>query len=480
MFKKTLVALAIAGLSIGANAATVVSVDADASDLAVTAGSGASSQILVSAEGAVGAAALDFGGANFGLNVEVDDNGTSKKGYNTLKTVTVTLSAGTLHPSSAPTITVFDQTTNDATNGTVGANSIAIGTAAVSYPSAGNQVTFTFDAADRTEFANLTAGNAGDADDFNFVINGLAISNDLAAGTDITATVDFVSEVGSTLMDSANVKFASVVNQFSVAFDTSDNLTDKVDVSKGRTEFVTGNGTTKTQTVKLDLKSAKVDLNPADSAGATDDNLVVTVNGDFTFVDADADDKVDTGFVATGYQKGGQSLVITDAAPSITGTSAQTLESDFTITTDGKAIIPTQAFTYGVTLSYDNASLTDGKFSATGSAGAWTLNGGSAEVAFLPFGSAYSQSVTVTNTSTVDGSITVDWNYEGTTTTTVLTATAKPKAVTDISLELRTLAAAAGITGNASLSFVINSPSDQVAVKAVYYSILDKDRAVVL
>ena len=478
MFKKTLVALAITGLSIGANAATVVAVDTDATNVVVTAASGADNQVLISSEGAVGAAALTFG--NFGLNVEVDDDGTSKKGYNTLKTVTVTLSAGTLHPSSAPVITVIDETTNDATAGTAGANTIAIGTAAVSYPASGNQVTFTFDAADRTAFGELTAANTNDADNFNFLISGLAISNDLAAGTDITAKVDFVSEVGATLMDTASVKFASVINQFSVAFDSGDTLTDKVDVSKGRTVFVTGNGTTKTQTLKLDVKSAKVDLNGAVSAGANDDNLVVTVNGDFTFVDADADDKVDTGFVATGYQKAGQSLVVTNAAPGVSGTAAQTLDADFTITTDGKVALPTQAYTYGVSLSYNNASLTDGTFTAAGSAGAWTLNGGSAEVAFLPFGSAFSQSVTVTNTGNVEGSITVDWNYNGTTTTTLLTSTAKPKAVTDISAELRELAESAGITGNAALSFVINSPSGQIAVKAVYYSKADQDRAVVL
>ena len=481
MFKKTLLALAIAGMSIGSQAATSLKVDAvatTATGVTVTDGSGADKQITVSAQGVAGAGSIDFG-ANLGLQLVIDD-ADGDKGYNTMKSVTVTLSNGTFHPSSAPTINFMEDA--DASVVVFGTPLVGV----VSYPAAGNQVVFTFDAADRTSMIAETGSNgttASSADTFIALIAGLAVSNDLAAGTDINATVEIISEVGATVIDTASVKFASVVNQFSVT--VTDTLTDKLNVAKGRKQFVTGDAgaaaglVNLTQDTTVNLVQTAIDLNAAVSAGATSDDLTVSINGDFTYADADADDKVDTNFTATGYQKGGQSLKVITTSPSITAAAA-TDATSFNVVTDGNVALSSQSFTYDLSVSYNNASLTDGVYTASGSVGSWTLNGATASVPFMPFGDAFSQSITVTNVGSVDGAIVVDWFFNGTEATTPLTLTAAANSVTDISAEVRALAAANGITGNAALKIIINSPNDDITVKGVYYSKADKDRAVVL
>jgi len=110
--------------------------------------------------------------------------------------------------------------------------------------------------------------------------------------------------------------------------------------------------------------------------------------------------------------------------------------------------------------------------------GAWTLNGSTDDIAFLPFGADYKQSITVTNTGTVEGEITIDLTAEGTTYSTTLTAAAAAKSVTNISLEVAAFAAESGITGNARVNVVVNAPDANIAVKGVYYHKASADRVV--
>jgi hypothetical protein len=222
------------------------------------------------------------------------------------------------------------------------------------------------------------------------------------------------------------------------------------------------------------------------------------LNGDLSFLDADADGKLDTGTsitvaddavatTATGVTVAAdmQSVSFTSASPAFallgTGSVANDRQVAFTISSDGVRVIPATAFTIDAAMAYTDAATLGRSYAAAGiSAGAWSLNGDGATISFLPFGDAFSQSVTVTNTGTVDGTISVDWTYNGVTTPTTLTSIAVANSVTDISSELRTMAASAGIVGNAGLAIIVNSPQGQIQIDALYYSKADGDRGVVL
>jgi len=141
----------------------------------------------------------------------------------------------------------------------------------------------------------------------------------------------------------------------------------------------------------------------------------------------------------------------------------------------GGSVIAAQTFTASTVAS-------DGTISAdTGAkaAGKWSLGADVTRVPFMPFGSAYSQSITVSNRFAAAGEISIDWYVNGTTVSTPLTVSAAAKSITDISAAVRATAAANGITGNATFDVVVNVPDTNADVVAVYYAKSDKDRAVI-
>jgi hypothetical protein len=138
-----------------------------------------------------------------------------------------------------------------------------------------------------------------------------------------------------------------------------------------------------------------------------------------------------------------------------------------------------QTFTSSVSFDYTDALGEDQSFTDSLSAGAWTLNGDSAFIPFMPFNSAFAQSITVTNNGTVDGAITVDITANGETNTHLLTEVAVANGVTNITAGVKAAAATDGVTGNAAITVVTNSPSDDITVSALYYSKADADRGIV-
>ncbi|MDG1750965.1 MAG: hypothetical protein P8I03_04800, partial [Thalassotalea sp.] len=113
----------------------------------------------------------------------------------------------------------------------------------------------------------------------------------------------------------------------------------------------------------------------------------------------------------------------------------------------------------------------------TASAGAWTLNGAKAHVPFLPFGKAYSQSVTISNTSTQSGGVDLVIYVGNDTVEVEGVATVAAEGVTDISAAVRAAVAAAGLTSaNIALDIIINAPSANIETTAVYYAKADGDR----
>lgn len=119
-----------------------------------------------------------------------------------------------------------------------------------------------------------------------------------------------------------------------------------------------------------------------------------------------------------------------------------------------------------------------GEFTVAGldavSVGSWSLDGSTGDIKFLPFGPEYAQSVTVTNSGTVVGAITAEIFHDGKTYSKKLTATAAANAVTNISAELRAFAAENSVVGDARIRLTINAPS--ITANAIYYHIADADR----
>lgn len=440
MFKKTLLALAIAGVALNASAKLTI----DANGAYSTAP--ATSQ-LISAEGSQNTTSVALGA------VDVTISGTVT-GYASAKTVRVTITGGTLTPST--TLTAVHTSGDLVASGTV------------TYPTL-NQAVLTLSNAGETAVQGSVAGNV-------ITLGGLSVApTSIAAGSTIGYKVEVLSSVGGSVIDSVTGTIATYTSQFSAKAVKTDGI---IDVGNERYTFdITGAATSKVaETFGITIKSKQVDINSVTSAKPAKSVLT----GSFGFL-AGTDGKV----AATDLSSTG-TTVINAALTTVTDTAATAITvgtdstATFTATVDGKTqTLAPQTFTVSTEFDYTDAGSKSQTFTATAAAGGWTLNGSSSYVPFLPFSSGFARSVTVTNKGKVAGAITVDWISAGVKATTTLTTMAVGQSVTEIASELNALAAANGITGDAALTIVVNSPDADISVNALYYSLADKDRGIV-
>jgi len=277
---------------------------------------------------------------------------------------------------------------------------------------------------------------------------GIAI--DVADDSSTTANED-----AATLLTGAN-EFTTKVNKVNA----------QVDVGDDRLSFVSG----KLPDFTIDYSKAAADVAPV-TLVSTD----VTIAGDFTGVASIIELGTD------GNLAGGDDVTLTiaedkkSAKMTLTSATPRNLKFAYTLpaaAADKVALVAPQDFTATLLAKYDvNSTIVNGEV-----ASAWTLNGASPEIDFMPFSSEYAQSITVTNEGNVEGAISVDFIADGESTTKALTAVAAAKSVTNISAEIKALAAEIGITGNAKLRIVVNSPNDDITVSGVYYHKADGDR----
>ena len=175
-------------------------------------------------------------------------------------------------------------------------------------------------------------------------------------------------------------------------------------------------------------------------------------------------------------------VTVADDFMSATVTATDFVDGTIGVTVNGPAgvVIPDQAFSATVVASYDDPKGGTADITATladnASAGAWTLNGAKAHIPFLPFGSAYSQSVTVSNTSSQEGGVDLVIYVGDDTVEVEGIATVVAEGVTDLSSAVRTAVANAGLTGNLAFDVIINAPDSAIVVEALYYSKADADR----
>lgn len=483
MFKKSLIASAIAVLSFNAAAAVTVTLsEVGGNTISKDPVTGAQ---LVSLEGLPVSKRFDVakatnGSTNADLTVDVTFGATeiaSLADSDNVAKVKLTISGAALSASpTAANVVISDAAPAGDGNGTDEAAPL---TPAIATSPAPNSTSFvvelTKDTLDQTgEGANGdNSWEAVFADEGALqFINLPVIFADAAKGSSVNVVAELLTSTGVSLGKSAVKPVATLTNQFSVKTkDTTGKLNADIDVAQERKYFADATKQAK-DVLTLDFGNIGGDADPTEA--------VVTLYGDFNGLKSVTDGSGNK-YVVNATKT--EAMFEFDAAttPSVTTLIQGAGDYEVTFEVDGETTLTERGFSFSVDLEYDdgeNASR-DLKLANKATAGSWNLNGDSAYISFLPFGPAYSQSVTVTNKGKVEGEISVDWFFNGTVKTTKLTAKAKPEAVTDISSELRSIAAANGIVGNAALNIVINSPDGQITVDALYYSKADKDRGVV-
>lgn len=434
MFKKSLLALALAGaaLSGAANAATITSGGTKAIALEGNLNANLGNSILAPAD------------LTSALTTTV---GTA---YIVNDVVTFTVSGATFDITSTPTLVGGSATYNfiDYSGTNIARFRVAVADAS---------------AADTIVLAGWSLKTAGAADKSKITFTSTALSSNATIGAyDTTATAADSFTFGKQLTT------------------TTTKLNGEVSTGKGRAEF--------TSSANQDVLTI-ANVNNAGVDALTINKAVHVVTGNFSYVidyDAtanggDADGVMDAGEIASAVTNTGcTSGVVTfnTGLTALTMTDTGGIAASCAIELNnvgnaagGSVIVSPQSFT--VASTYTDASSNAITVGASG-AGSFTLDGSGADIAFLPFGSEYAQSITVTNSGTVVGAITVDLTAAGTTYTKTLTAIADAKSVTNISLEVAAFAAESGITGNARVNVTVNAPN--TVVKAVYYHKADGDR----
>jgi hypothetical protein len=303
------------------------------------------------------------------------------------------------------------------------------------------------------------------------------------AGTGVVATYAASTDSGITI-DAGSKSVATIIttsNQFAVDRSADDDFNAIIDVEAGRLAFAP---VATTDAAEYTITS---DGSLTYPATALDTDLVLT--GSFDFLDED----LDTAGIQTSVG------TILPAATTVTSTEitweaqSQAATTTHGITLDisnlpADTIISTQDFTISSVVNFTDhgtaeAAGTAAKagsttFSAT-DVGTWELNGAAESIAFLPFGAAFAQSITVSNTGTIAGDITVELTANGVTYTKTLATESAANSVTNISLEVKALAVESGITGNAHIQVIVNVPADAVSVKGIYYHKPTADRVLV-
>jgi len=290
---------------------------------------------------------------------------------------------------------------------------------------------------------------------------------DLAVtGSNVTMTVSSTSSVAGVEIDSASGVVAAYVDEYSAVAKTK--LDGVIDVETSRKKF-TGGVLEDVATVTVsDLATDHGDTLASLGTG----DVVVSLKGDFSFVDTSGDGKL------TGADK--VSVTGTGAVTAATGLQSLSQSGNgagdytFTIKTDGvTATLPAQSYTADVAVAFTTAAGVVGSdVTSALNMGKWTLNGTPSSIAFMPFGSQYANSITVTNTSALAGEISVTLTGGGKTVSAEV-GMAAAKSVTQIGKEVAALAAANGMT-QAHVGVVVNATG--VTVVGVYYSKADGDR----
>jgi len=260
----------------------------------------------------------------------------------------------------------------------------------------------TGDAADQTTGIELTFTS------FTFVASTIAssgVSVDWCGYTNLGAELECNDD-----------DLITVAQQYSFAVSTDYNAV--IDVEENRTQFVLPSPTNAGNNTLNDTATFAVTDNTAFDMFASTTGIDYTLTGDFSWVNTAAVVEVAN---CAGATTGSLNVAKTEVTFSCTDTNAVSVTLDVANNTGTTLLQPT-TFSVSAEVSYtDGAIVTpvaaDIKSSTyTDAAGEWTLNGSLVNIPYMPYGTNITQVINLTNTGGQTGGITVE-GYDRTTNT---------------------------------------------------------------
>jgi hypothetical protein len=242
-------------------------------------------------------------------------------------------------------------------------------------------------------------------------ISGLTVvGSSLVNATTVSLSYSALTAVSNLPLDAAGtntVTVATTADQFTSTVNTA--LNGIVDVNNGRKIFtVDDDGAVAGTQDNLVVTLAN---NTTLEQAATLNSVAILINGDFTFTDLDSDGCGDDALTGTLTASTGTIAVAANCqSATVTNAAAAAFTIQATGATTGKVLTAPQTFAGTSTFSFDpvianqTPDLTDSDSLAYG---AWTLNGFSAFVPYMPYGTNISQIIYLTNKSTQAGAISV-------------------------------------------------------------------------
>lgn len=321
-------------------------------------------------------------------------------------------------------------------------------------------------AAGNTGFDNPLLADAGVA----LYVDGITLSE--VAGP-VSASYSIIR--GDRTFDSAaSTAVVTIGSQFAAT--VAEELNGVVDVENDRQTFV-GGGVSDSFGLTLASTADLLTVTPTDAA--------ITIAGeDLTFlVDEEGDllasqvgVALNANTVTTTDSVTEDGLVVVELGVDVTGTTTVTLSNS--TDEDAPALVAPQSFTadFGVDYELTTNAASTGSIAFNGlDIGAWSLNGATLNVPYMPFGSGITQILYVSNDSDVDGMIEVSaLSSTGEVMGPVaLNITATAQTVTNIGSATLQALSEAGIQlqgARLDLTFTITAPTDSIELFAAYNS----------
>ena len=298
----------------------------------------------------------------------------------------------------------------------------------------------------------------------------------VAAADTVTVNVTTSKGFGATETMAAPAQMINVAaTQFAVtaaAGSEADGaaLNGTIDVSKARYEFTTG---------ALD----SVTLNLTDSYAAVGTHAILqatstmTVTGDFSWAAVTSTAGVTTyPGVSVTNGAGGNKGAVTKTATSVSWIATTAGTYVLTLTPQAKAkavVLPKTPFALSTNITYKrvaaDATVLSGVVATV--AGAWTLNGANITAYGIPNGASADSFLWISNTGTEEGAISVDVTCDGVTTAGISGGTAVAKTNTRIAALVQAGVDAAGTCGASSrydAAITVNAPVANITVNAGY------------
>jgi hypothetical protein len=430
MFKKSLLALALAGVAMSASAV-------ETKLKSGTAG-------VVSVEGlAAGKVSLTQGTETLAGGINIS-NVAIVLGAEYTQNDIVTIEISGAEFSDPDTFTLTEDTTT---------TGVKFGLLNKSATKLTFRVTTNGTAANTGKTYNLAAGTG-------FDVKLTSIAND----GKVTVTTSAKTSGGDAI-DSQGTKDTLTIltgkTQYTSTVTTSDAVVDVAQLRKGFEKDDKG-------AFKYPTPKATIASNAVNHGSLTTSDVQVDLVGDFAGIDT-----IKLGAKSFTIAKDMKSATVKTGA----ALTAGDLDITFTIPSDATkrtAITAPQDIKATVKAIYDTSKelvLTNNvKVSS------WTLNGDTANIDFVPFQEEYARSVTVTNRGDVEGDVNAELFANGKMVASAKIGTAAKYGVTDVSAALNKLAADNGVTGFAGVRITTNAPDANIDVNAIYYHKADKDR----